>query len=82
MVTCKKDIDYIVKDIITYKLGLDGSQLVDATHLRDDLGVDSLDMVELYTELEKQFSIRITDEETERLDTIARIVHCVQGKMA
>jgi acyl carrier protein len=79
--TRKDDIDYIVRDIMMYKLGLERSQLVDSAHLQDDLGVDSLDILELYVEIEKQFQIKIPDEEAEKLTTVARVIQCVQQKM-
>jgi acyl carrier protein len=76
-----KDIDFIVKDIMAYKLGLERSQLTDSADLQDDLGIDSLDIVELYTEIEKQFNISISDEEAEKMNTVIKVVRCVQNKM-
>ena len=79
--SCNDDIDFIVKDIMMYKLGLEESQLIDSAQLQDDLGVDSLDILELQVELEKQFDIKISEEEAERMDTVAKVVRCVQNKM-
>jgi acyl carrier protein len=76
-----KDIDFIVKDIMAYKLGLERLQLTDSADLQDDLGIDSLDIVELYTEIEKQFNISISDEEAEKMNTVIKVVRCVQNKM-
>jgi acyl carrier protein len=80
-VVMSKDIDFIVKDIMAYKLGLERSQLTDSADLQDDLGIDSLDIVELYTEIEKQFNISISDEEAEKMNTVIKVVRCVQNKM-
>jgi acyl carrier protein len=77
----KKDIDFIVKDIMMYKLGLEEAQLQDPVNLQDDLGVDSLDLIELQMEIERKFEIKITDEEAERLNTVQSILRCVQHKM-
>ena len=74
------DIAFIVKDIIMYKLGLDEGQLVDSADLQDDLGVDSLDIIELRMELEKKLGILITDEEGEKLNTIGQIVDFIRFK--
>jgi acyl carrier protein len=74
------DIAFIVKDIIMYKLGLDEGQLVDSADLQDDLGVDSLDIIELRMELEKKLGIIITDEEGEKLNTIGQIVDFIRFK--
>jgi acyl carrier protein len=82
MATLDNDIEFIVKDIMTYKLGLDRSQLQDSAHLQDDLGVDSLDIIELQVELEKQFRIKIEDEEVEKMNTVVKVLRCVQNKMA
>jgi acyl carrier protein len=75
------DITFIVKDIMKYKLGLEESQLQDSAHLQDDLGIDSLDIVELQMELENKFQIKITDEEAEKMTTVGSIIICVQRKM-
>lgn len=78
---CNDDIEFIVKDIMMYKLGLEESQLIDSAQLQDDLGIDSLDILELQVEIEKQFDIKIPEEEAERMDTVMKVVRCVQHKM-
>ena len=80
--TSKNDIDFIVRDIMIYKLGLDGSQLTEMAHLQEDLGIDSLDILELHTEIEKQFNIRIPDEEAEKINTVGKLMRCVRNKMS
>src|SRR5450432_3114338 len=79
---CKDDIEFIVKDIMMYKLGLEESQLIDSADLQDDLGIDSLDVLELHSEIEKQFNIKIPDEEAERMNTVGKVLRCVQMKMS
>jgi acyl carrier protein len=74
------DISFIVKDIIIYKLGLNEDQLSDSADLQDDLGVDSLDIIELQMELEKKLGIIISDEEGEKLNTIGQIVDFIRYK--
>jgi acyl carrier protein len=69
-----------VKEIVHYKLGLDVDKLDDNTHFQDDLGVDSLDLIELRMEVEKVFGITITDEETETLTTVGSFITCIKGK--
>ena len=69
-----------LKEIVHYKLGLEVSRLQDNTHFQDDLGVDSLDLIELRMEIEKVFGITITDEETETLTTFGSFIACVNGK--
>jgi acyl carrier protein len=79
--TSERDITFIVKDIIMYKLGLEQYQLQDSAHLQDDLGIDSLDIIELKMEIENKFDIKITEEEAEKMHTIGSIIRCVQNKM-
>ena len=79
--TRESDITFIVKDIMMYKLGLEESQLQDSADLQEDLGIDSLDIIELQTEIENKFHITISDEETEKMKTLGSIIQCVQRKM-
>jgi acyl carrier protein len=74
------EIPQIVKDIILYKLGLDENKLHDEARFQDDLGVDSLDLIELQMEIEKEFGISITDEEAENMTTVGSIIACIQRK--
>lgn len=46
----------------------------------DDLGADSLDLVELIMELEENFGIRISDEELEKIRTIGDIINFIKSK--
>jgi acyl carrier protein len=56
-----------VKDIIERELGVEREKLVDGASFIDDLGADSLDIVELVMEFEKEFNIDIPDEEAEKV---------------
>ena len=69
-----------VKEIVHYKLGLEITKLQENTHFQNDLGVDSLDLIELRMEIEKVFGITITDEETETLTTVGSFISCVSSK--
>jgi acyl carrier protein len=76
----EEEISDRVRDIIRYKLGLEEHKLGEDAHFKDDLGVDSLDLIELQMEIEKQFSISITDEEVEKLTTVGSIIACIKRK--
>jgi len=69
-----------VKKIISEKLGLEEALLQDNAHFKDDLGIDSLDMLELQMELEKEFHISIPDEEAEKLTTVGSLLKYLQEK--
>jgi acyl carrier protein len=48
-----------------------------ATAFLDDLGADSLDLVELVMELEEEFDVRIPDEEAALIKTVADAIQCI-----
>ena len=52
-----------VKAIIVEKLGVDASEVTESASFQNDLGADSLDIVELIMDFEKQFDIKIPDED-------------------
>lgn len=68
MITEKQKIK--IKEIIADKLGYDFEEVNDSDNLRDNLCVDSLDMVELVMETEKDFDIAIPDEEADEIKTV------------
>ena len=59
-----------VKDIIEKELGVEREKLTNEASFIDELGADSLDIVELVMEFEKEFNIDIPDEDAERLRTV------------
>ncbi len=56
-----------VKSIISDQLGVDSGEVTDAASFTDDLGADSLDIVELVMAFEEEFSIEIPDEAAEKI---------------
>lgn len=59
-----------VKDIIVEQLGVDPEKVKPEASFIDDLGADSLDIVELVMAMEEEFDIEIPDEEAEKLKTV------------
>jgi len=59
-----------VKDIIEKELGVERDKLTDDANFIEDLGADSLDIVVLVMEFEKEFNIDIPDEDAEKLKTV------------
>ncbi|HEX3158165.1 MAG TPA: acyl carrier protein [Gemmatimonadaceae bacterium] len=59
-----------VKDIIEKELGVEREKLTGDASFIEDLGADSLDIVELVMEFEKEFNIDIPDEDAEKLRTV------------
>lgn len=64
-----------VKDIIVEQLGVDPEKVKAEASFIDDLGADSLDIVELVMAMEEEFDLEIPDEDAEKLKT----VHDVQN---
>ena len=63
----------MIERIISEKLGVEIDTVTDDKNLMDDLGADSLDIVELIMDIEEQFDIEIMDEDAESLYTIGDI---------
>ena len=59
-----------VKDIIEKELGVEREKLTNEASFIEDLGADSLDIVELVMDFEKEFNIDIPDEDAEKLRTV------------
>ena len=70
-----------VKDIIANELGVEREKLTDGASFIDDLGADSLDIVELVMEFEKEFNIEIPDEDAETLRTVGDALAYLNGKV-
>lgn len=70
-----------VKDIIEKELGVERDKLTDDANFIEDLGADSLDIVELVMEFEKEFNIDIPDEDAERLKTVGNAMEYLKQKV-
>lgn len=75
-------IDEQVKSIIRNLIDVDNAELVPTAHLRDNLGITSIERVELITALENQFDIDIRDADVLGLITLGDVVTCVAEKTA
>ena len=62
-----------IEKIIADHLGLDLSEVTDEKHLIDDLGADSLNIVEVVMGIEEEFDIEIPDDDAETLVTVGKI---------
>jgi acyl carrier protein len=64
------DIAQKVKEIVAQQLDVDGSEVKEEAQFIEDLGADSLAIVELVLAFEEQFEIDIPDEDTEKIATV------------
>ena len=70
-----------VKDIIEKELGVEREKLTSEASFIEDLGADSLDIVELVMEFEKEFNIDIPDEDAEKLRTVGDAIGYLNQKI-
>ena len=72
------DIATRVKEIIVAKMGVDESEVTPEASLKNDLGADSLDAVELIMEFEKEFNIAIPDDQAENISTVGEAIKYIE----
>ena len=70
-----------VKDIIEKELGVERDKLTNEASFIEDLGADSLDIVELVMEFEKEFNIDIPDEDAEKMRTVGDAMNYLREKV-
>lgn len=68
-----------VRKIITEKLSVDLEEVVMEASFVDDLGADSLDLVELIMTMEEEFDIDISDEDAEKLETVKDAIEYINS---
>lgn len=69
-----------VKEIIVEQLGIDEKEVAMESSFVDDLGADSLDIVELVMAFEEEFDMEIPDEDAEKIRTVEDAVNYIQNK--
>jgi acyl carrier protein len=73
-------IDEQVHAIVRKLIDVDEAQLVPSAHLRDNLGITSIERVELITALENDFDIDIRDADVLRFTTLGEVINVVKEK--
>ncbi|MGE8205842.1 acyl carrier protein [Heyndrickxia sp. NPDC080065] len=78
----EKDLEIMVKKIIidTLKLNNNLEEIPSNESLKDSIGLDSLDMIEIQLVLQEEFNIDITDEDLSTMTTIENICSYILGK--
>jgi len=69
-----------VKHIIVEQLGVDEDEVKAEASFVNDLGVDSLDVVELVMGLEDEFGLEISDRDSEKLSTVAQAIDYIKSR--
>lgn len=68
-----------VRSIIASKLSLNEDEITPEKNLANDLGADSLDVVELSMELEREFNLKFEDSDTEKIQTVADLYELIEN---
>jgi acyl carrier protein len=69
-----------VSKIIVDRLGVEESEVTLEASFKDDLGADSLDVVELVMELEDEFGMEISDDDAEKISTVGDAVNYIKSQ--
>ena len=70
-----------VKKIIVDQLDVEEDKVTEAASITDDLGADSLDVVDLVMSFEEEFDIEIPDDQVEKIKTFGDIVKFIEEKV-
>ena len=75
-----KSIEEKVKDIIVEQLGVNPEQVTPQASFIEDLGADSLDIVELVMAFEEEFGVEVPDEDAEKLQTVGDVINYIKER--
>jgi acyl carrier protein len=75
-------IRQILIELLEADTGEKYAELADTTNLRDELGLDSVDVVSIVSQIERRFRIRLTHQELEKLATVGDVLDLLQTKLA
>lgn len=78
----EKPVDQKVKDIIVEQLSVNAEQVTPEAKFIEDLGADSLDIVELVMAFEEEFDIEVPDGDAEKLLTVGDVVKYIEDKQS
>jgi len=73
----RDDVLTLIRDHLADELELDPAKIQEATHFREDLSADSLDLYSLVQELEDTYGIKMPDEDAARIHTVGQAVDFV-----
>jgi acyl carrier protein len=73
------DVESRVREIISEQLGVAANEVTPQASFIEDLGADSLDIVELVMALEEEYGMEISDEDAEKIRTVKDVVDYIQA---
>jgi acyl carrier protein len=74
-----KSMEKRVKEIVAEQLDRDVNEVTNEASFIEDLGADSLDIVELVMNMETEFNIEIPDEEAEKIKTVQNVIDYISA---
>lgn len=76
------NVENRVREIIAEQLGIAEDDISAGSSFMDDLGADSLDLVELVMAIEEEFELDVPDADAERLETVQELIEYISAKNA
>jgi acyl carrier protein len=80
--TDRAQIKQTLLELIENDMGETYESLEDCTNLRDELGLDSVDVVSIVSQIERHFRVRLTHQELENLVTVGDVLNMLETKLA
>lgn len=71
-----------IQAILVEQLGVEEDEITSESSFKNDLGADSLDLIEVVMDLEERFSIEIPDEDAEGIETLGHAVAYIRQRLA
>jgi acyl carrier protein len=77
MAASRDEVFERIREVLAERLSAEESDITEEANFQEDLGADSLDLVEMIMELEDQFGIKIPDEDAQQIQTVGQAVEYV-----
>lgn len=76
----KEEIFDKLKELVVDQLGVEEDEVTMEASMQDDLGADSLDLVDLVMSVEEEFGVKVADEDLENIKTVGDIVNYIEDR--
>lgn len=77
-----KLVEKKVKEMVAKQLGVRVEKIIPESRFKEDLGADSLDMIDLLMEVEREFKLNIPDEDAEKMLKTGDVIFYIENKTA